>query len=132
MARLFEMLAGAKDSAARIMAVQNFLLRRLGDDEPNPVMRQAMHALRRNPTLPVRQLATQLDMSERRLSRQFRTATGATRKQFARIVRIGVVRTGEAFQVPPHAVHRIKIGDRNAKACSTLVVEKGKPLVIPA
>jgi quercetin dioxygenase-like cupin family protein len=43
-----------------------------------------------------------------------------------------VVRGGEAFQVRPNTVHSVKIGEKNAKACSTLVVEKGKPLVIPA
>jgi quercetin dioxygenase-like cupin family protein len=43
-----------------------------------------------------------------------------------------VLRGGEAFQVPPNTVHSVKIGDKNAKACSSLVVEKGKPLVIPA
>ena len=43
-----------------------------------------------------------------------------------------VVHAGEAFQVPPNAVHSVKIGDKNAKACSTLIAEKGKPLVIPA
>jgi AraC-like DNA-binding protein len=88
---LFEKLAGAKDSVGRVMAVQDFLLRRLRDDEPDPAMRQAMLSLRRNSTLSVRQLAMQLDLSERHLSRQFRAATGATPKQFARIVRIGKV-----------------------------------------
>lgn len=39
---------------------------------------------------------------------------------------------GEAFQVPPHVVHRVTIGAKDAKACSTLVVEAGKPLVIAA
>jgi quercetin dioxygenase-like cupin family protein len=43
-----------------------------------------------------------------------------------------VVHAGEAFQVPPNTVHSVKIGDKNAKACSTLTVEKGRPLVIPA
>jgi quercetin dioxygenase-like cupin family protein len=43
-----------------------------------------------------------------------------------------VVHTGEAFQVPPNTVHSVKVGDKDAKACSTLVVEKGKPLVMPA
>jgi quercetin dioxygenase-like cupin family protein len=43
-----------------------------------------------------------------------------------------VVHAGEAFQVPPNTVHSVKVGVKDAKACSTLVVEKGKPLVIPA
>jgi quercetin dioxygenase-like cupin family protein len=41
------------------------------------------------------------------------------------------LKPGEAFQVPPGVVHRVAIGDRRAKACSTLVLEKGKPLVSP-
>jgi len=43
-----------------------------------------------------------------------------------------VVARGEAFQVPVGRIHTIKIGDKDAKVCSVLVVEKGKPLVIPA
>lgn len=43
-----------------------------------------------------------------------------------------VVARGEAFQVPLGRIHSVKIGDKDAKVCSVLVVEKGKPLVIPA
>jgi quercetin dioxygenase-like cupin family protein len=43
-----------------------------------------------------------------------------------------IVRRGEAFQVPPQTVHRVTIGSSKARACSILVVEKGKPLVRPA
>ena len=42
-----------------------------------------------------------------------------------------VVARGEAFQVPLGRIHT-KIGEKDAKVCSVLVVEKGKPLVIPA
>ncbi len=41
------------------------------------------------------------------------------------------LKPGEAFQMPPDVVHSVKIGDQKAKVCSTLVVEKGKPLVSP-
>lgn len=43
-----------------------------------------------------------------------------------------VVARGEAFQVPLGRIHTVKIGEKDAKVCSVLVVEKGKPLVIPA
>ncbi|MGP0093261.1 MAG: cupin domain-containing protein [Xanthobacteraceae bacterium] len=43
-----------------------------------------------------------------------------------------ILRPGDAFQVPPGVVHSVQIGDRKTKVCSTLVVEKGKPLVSPA
>jgi quercetin dioxygenase-like cupin family protein len=43
-----------------------------------------------------------------------------------------VVARGEAFQVPLGRIHTVRIDDKDAKVCSVLVVEKGKPLVIPA
>jgi quercetin dioxygenase-like cupin family protein len=43
-----------------------------------------------------------------------------------------LLKPGDAFQVSAGTVHSVKIGDRDAKACSVLVVEKGKPLVAPA
>lgn len=39
---------------------------------------------------------------------------------------------GDVFQIPAGTVHSMKIGDEIAKACSVLVVEKGKALVAPA
>jgi quercetin dioxygenase-like cupin family protein len=41
------------------------------------------------------------------------------------------LQAGDAFQVPPGAVHSVQIGDTPASVCSVLVVEMGKPLVIP-
>lgn len=43
-----------------------------------------------------------------------------------------VVARGEAFQISSGRIHTVKIGDKDAKVCSVLAVEKGKPLVIPA
>ena len=43
-----------------------------------------------------------------------------------------LLQPGDAFQVSAGTVHSVKIGDRDAKACSVLVVEKGKPLVASA
>lgn len=43
-----------------------------------------------------------------------------------------LVGAGQAFQIPPDTVHSVRVTDRNAKVCSTLVTEKGKPLVSPA
>jgi AraC-like DNA-binding protein len=88
---LEDMLAAASTAAQRVAAVQSFLLRRLRDDAIDPLVRGAIFALRREPSLRVRGLAAQLGVSERHLSRRFRAATGATAKQFARIVRIGRV-----------------------------------------
>ncbi|MGP0093262.1 MAG: helix-turn-helix domain-containing protein [Xanthobacteraceae bacterium] len=88
---LDEMLAEAPDAVARVTAVQAFLLRRMRDDGPDPLVCQAARWLRRDPTLSVRHLASRLDISERHLSRRFQATIGATPKQFARIVRIGKV-----------------------------------------
>ncbi len=96
---LDEMLAEAPDATARVTAVQAFLLRRLQDDGPDPLVCHAALRLRREPTLSVRHLASHLDISERHLSRRFRAMIGATPKQFARIVRIGkVVATARQHQ----------------------------------
>jgi quercetin dioxygenase-like cupin family protein len=43
-----------------------------------------------------------------------------------------VVARGEAFQIPFGRIHTVKISEKDAKVCSVLVVEKGKPLVTPA
>ena len=42
------------------------------------------------------------------------------------------LRAGDIFQIPAGTVHSMKIGDEIAKACSVLVVEKGRALVSPA
>lgn len=42
------------------------------------------------------------------------------------------LRAGDVFQIPAGTVHSMKIGNEIAKACSILVVEKGKELVLPA
>ena len=36
---------------------------------------------------------------------------------------------GDAFQIPPNLPHSVRIGPGKAKACSTLIVDKEKPLV---
>lgn len=42
------------------------------------------------------------------------------------------LQAGDVFQIPAGTAHSMKIGDEIAKACSILVVEKGKALVSPA
>ena len=90
---LDDMIAAANTAVGRVGAVQLFLLRRLRDDAIDPLAQGAIRALRQEPTLTVRSLARRLGVSERHLSRRFRAATGATTKQFARVVRIGRVVT---------------------------------------
>ena len=85
---LEEMLMEAPDSAARFAHVESILLRNLRTRQPNAVVCRAAHYLRRNPSLSVRRLAAGLDVSERHLSRSFRSMFGASPKQFARVARI--------------------------------------------
>ena len=42
------------------------------------------------------------------------------------------VRVGESYQVPSGAVHDARTGAQGAKVIATYVVEKGKPLALPA
>ncbi len=88
---LDERLAEATGSAARVAAVQAFLLGQLRDDGEDSVAHRAALLLRHDPGLPVRHLALRLDVSERHLSRRFYNAIGVPPKQFARIARIGRV-----------------------------------------
>ncbi len=88
---LDERLAEAADPAGRVAAVQAFLLRHLRDDDRQSVAHHAALLLRRDPSLSVRRLASQLEVSERHLSRCFYNEIGIPPKQFARIARIGKV-----------------------------------------
>jgi AraC-like DNA-binding protein len=88
---LEERLAEADSSLERVQQVEAFLLPRLRANELAPAMQHAVRSLRDNPTLSGRVLAAQLDISERHLSRSFRSIFGISPKQFARIARIGKI-----------------------------------------
>ena len=85
---LEEMLMEASDSTTRFARIESFLLRNLRQCRPDPAVCRAAQCLRRNPSIRVRLLAAQLDISERHLSRSFRAMFGASPKHFARIARI--------------------------------------------
>ncbi|MBS0241212.1 MAG: cupin domain-containing protein [Proteobacteria bacterium] len=42
------------------------------------------------------------------------------------------LKAGESYQIPPGAIHDAKSGAAPAKVIATYVVERGKPLAIPA
>lgn len=88
---LDEKLLEAPDALARVTAVQAFFLDRLHDRKPDMLVHSAAQMLRRNVTIPIRELATRLDVSERHLARRFNLSLGIAPKQFARIVRISKV-----------------------------------------
>jgi AraC-like DNA-binding protein len=78
----------APDSATRFTAVESFLLQNLREAPPLSLVNRAAQSLRRNPALAIGRLATQLDVSERHLSRAFRAMYSASPKEFARFARL--------------------------------------------
>jgi AraC-like DNA-binding protein len=85
---LEEMLREAPDSAVRFACIESFLLQNLRESRPDPVVCRAAECLRHNPSLRMRQLAEQLEVSERHLLRGFRGTFGTGPKHFARLARI--------------------------------------------
>jgi AraC-like DNA-binding protein len=82
------MLAEAGSARERVGRVEQFLLEQISARRCDPLVERAMRDLKRNPALPVTQLASQLDVSERHLRRRFTMLTGASPKLFARIARV--------------------------------------------
>jgi AraC-like DNA-binding protein len=83
-----EALGEAPDSVARVRVVQKFLLRHAKPRTPNTILTVAAARLRSNPSLQIGRLASELDVSERHLSRGFNTIFGTGPKQFARLLRV--------------------------------------------
>jgi AraC-like DNA-binding protein len=88
---LEEQLAEARSSLERVKRVEAFLAPRLRENQLAPAMRRAVQMLWHDPRLNGRELAAQLDISERHLSRSFRSIFGISPKQFARIARISKI-----------------------------------------
>jgi AraC-like DNA-binding protein len=88
---LHEQLAEAPDSRARVACVEAFILRHIHLDRLDPLVLEAAARLRRNPTLPINQLASNLGVSTRHLSRRFRAVCHISPKLFTRIGRLGRV-----------------------------------------
>ena len=86
---LQERLRRADGCGARISCVEAFLLRCLRHDRLDALASHAASRLRRDPAVPVGELARELSVSRRHLNRAFQTMYGIGPKQFARIVRIG-------------------------------------------
>lgn len=87
-ALLEEQLAEAGGAAARVTCMRSFLRQRTGTSRLDPVVAQAMRAIKQNPAISMYWLADRLDIGERSLQRRFKTGTGASAKQFARIERM--------------------------------------------
>jgi AraC-like DNA-binding protein len=85
---LAEMLAESRSSHDRIVAVLRFLLANIRPHKPDPVVCRAAAILRSNPSLRLGLLAAKLGVSERHLSRKFKTVFGTGPKRFARVARL--------------------------------------------
>lgn len=93
-------LLEASGPEKRVAAVQACLLARLHDRSEDRLVGHALSVMRRSPGLRIGRLAEHLDVSERHLVRRFQSATGASPKEAARIMRlskvISTVRQGRA------------------------------------
>lgn len=88
---LEEKLEEATGAARRAHHVQEFVTRHMNNRGSDRIVQHAISLLRRTPNKSVRQLAAQLDISERQLSRRFHAMVGTSVKRFARVVRFGRV-----------------------------------------
>jgi AraC-like DNA-binding protein len=82
-----ELLSSARTSADRVALVEASLFRRLRPKR-DVTTYQAASMLRSDPAFPFQQLASELDISARQLSRAFKRTFGLGFKQFARLSRI--------------------------------------------
>ena len=94
--RLEEAVSEAPSSAERVATVARFLCAHMRPHEADPTICRAAACLRRDPSMRVRRLALDLDVSERQLLRRFRSVLGLNPKQFARCARIEKVMAARA------------------------------------
>jgi AraC-like DNA-binding protein len=85
---LEEMLAEAENAEARVARMRQFLRDRVAVNRSDPVVHRAIRALKQDPAVSMKDLASRLDVGERSLQRRFKTLTGVSPKQFARVARM--------------------------------------------
>ncbi|MET0496954.1 MAG: AraC family transcriptional regulator [Steroidobacteraceae bacterium] len=88
---LTERLAEAATTSERIALFESFLIARMSPDPTSSVVQRTALYLRQRPHLPVQQIASHFNISQRQLSRQFRNSFGVSPKQFSKIQRIANV-----------------------------------------
>lgn len=81
-------LAKAPHAEARFAIVEDLLLRETRPLSPRTPLMEAAARLRFDPALSINELASDLDISVRHLSRGFKAAFGTGPKQFARLARV--------------------------------------------
>jgi AraC-like DNA-binding protein len=85
---LEEMLAEAENAEARVARMRQFLRDRAAANRFDPVVHRAIRVLKQDPVVSMKDLASRLDVGERSLQRRFKTLTGVSPKQFARVARM--------------------------------------------
>lgn len=85
---LEEMLAEAENAEARVARMRQFLRDRIAANRSDPVVHRAIRAVKQDPAVSMKDLASRLDVGERNLQRRFKTLTGVSPKQFARVARM--------------------------------------------
>jgi AraC-like DNA-binding protein len=94
--RIHEQLAEARNHARRIQVVENFLVARVGDAQPDTFVSAAVSKIEElEGMVRVEELSRHVGLSQSALERRFRKVAGASPKKFASIVRLRhVVRLG--------------------------------------
>lgn len=87
--RLREALINAGSHERRILQMEDFLLRRIGDTRPDPLCTAATALIEREQGLiRIEELANQVGLSQSALERRFRKAVGVSPRWFASLVRL--------------------------------------------
>jgi AraC-like DNA-binding protein len=94
-----DLLVSARNGSERIAAVESFLLQRLRPSLETMAGRVAA-LIEKDPGLQVQQLALEMGVSTRHLSRSFNTTFGVGLKQFARLARIEGIVTRRSNGLP--------------------------------
>jgi AraC-like DNA-binding protein len=86
---LEEQLAEAKTDAHRIATVEQFLISRMTNTEPDKLVLAALALIHKSKgNIRIKELTEQLHISQSPLEKRFRQAVGASPKKFASIVRL--------------------------------------------
>lgn len=89
---LEEQLAEAKTNTKRIAAVEQFLISRMTNTEPDKLVLAALALIHKSKgNIRIKELMEQLHISQSPLEKRFRQSVGASPKKFASIVRLKYV-----------------------------------------
>lgn len=86
---LEEQLCSAKTDSERITTVEQFLISRMRNMEPDPIVSQAIAVIHQHHgNIRIKELLQQVHISQSPFEKRFRSAVGTSAKKFASIVRM--------------------------------------------